>query len=96
MVLAWEPIDVADPAEQLGGQHRADAEQLHQAGLGLGDRGRDALLDRGDVLVQVADVGDQVGGELVAGDRRRATWVCSAEQRGGAVGGEVAARTGGG
>src|SRR6266545_927843 len=35
--------------------------------LDLGHRRGDARLDRGDPPVQVADVGDEVGGELVAG-----------------------------
>jgi hypothetical protein len=31
-------VDVADLAEERGGQHRTDAEPLNQAGVGLGDR----------------------------------------------------------
>jgi hypothetical protein len=61
-VLGREPTDVADLAKELGGQHRPDAEQLEQAGLGPGDRGRDTRLNRDDPPVQVADVGDQVAG----------------------------------
>ena len=72
MVLAGEPADVADLALEGGGQHRPHAEQLQQAGVGLGNRGLDARVDGGDALVQLADVGDEVGGQLPAGDRRRA------------------------
>jgi hypothetical protein len=37
--LVAEPADVADLAEECGRQHRPDAEQLRQAGVGLDDRG---------------------------------------------------------
>jgi hypothetical protein len=93
MVLGREPTHIPDLAEQFGGQHRTDAEQLHQAGLGLGDRGRDARLDHSDPPVQLAHVGDELNGQLTAGDRRRAGRSNLVEQRGGAVGGQVAAST---
>jgi hypothetical protein len=95
VVLAGEPADVADLAEHLGGQHRADPEQLHQAALGLLDRGSDPLLDRCNAPVQVADVGDQVAGELVADDGRRAGRRDLPQQRSGAVSGEVTGSAGG-
>jgi hypothetical protein len=63
--LPWAR-DVADLAQQLGGQHRPDPEQLHQGRLGLGHCGLDVGLDRGDASVQVAHVGDKVTSELVA------------------------------
>ena len=37
VVLAGEPTDVADLAEEGGDQHRPDPEQLQQAGVGAGD-----------------------------------------------------------
>jgi hypothetical protein len=90
MVLGGEPADVADLAEEGGGQHRPDPEQLQQAGVGLDDRRLDAHLDRGDPLLQVMDVGDELAGELVASDRRRTSGRDPGQQRGGALGGEVA------
>jgi hypothetical protein len=51
VVFGWEPADVADLAEEGGGQHRSDPEQPEQAGVGLGNRGLDAHLDRGDALL---------------------------------------------
>jgi hypothetical protein len=71
-MLAGEPTDVADLTHEDGGQHWPDAEQPEQAGVGLGDRGLDARLDGGDPLFQLADVGEELGGQLPAGDRRLA------------------------
>jgi hypothetical protein len=65
-------------------------EQLGQAGVGLGDRRLDAGLDRGDPLLQLADVGHELAGKLLAGDRWRAGGGYLTEQGGGAVGGEIA------
>jgi hypothetical protein len=47
-------------------------------------------LHRGDPLLQATDVGDQVSGQLVAGDRRLAGRRDRGQQRGGPLGGEVA------
>jgi hypothetical protein len=91
VVLAREPTDVTDLTEEPGGQHRPDPKQLHQAGVGPGDRRRDARLHRLYAPVQVAHVGDEVGGDLVAGDRRRSGGSDRGEQGGGAPGGEVTA-----
>jgi hypothetical protein len=66
VVLAGEPTDVADLAQEPGRQHRPHPEQLDQAGVGLGDRGLDADLDGGDGLLQLADVGDQLAKALAA------------------------------
>ena len=70
VVLAGEPADVADLAEERGRQHRPHAEQLDQAGVGLGNRGLDARLDGGDALLQMTHIGDQVSRQLPADDRR--------------------------
>jgi hypothetical protein len=90
VVLAREPTDVADLAQKRGGQHRSHPEQLDQTGVGLGDRGLDAGLHGGDPLLQLTDVGDQVSGQLPTGDRRLTGRRDRGQQRGGAVGGEVA------
>jgi hypothetical protein len=73
VVLAGEPTDVADLAEEGGRQHRPHPEQLQQAGVGLGNGGLDPRLDRGDPLFQLADVGEELGGRLPASDRRLAS-----------------------
>jgi hypothetical protein len=91
VVLGGEPADVADLTQERGGQHRPDPEQPEQAGVGLGDRGLDPRLDRGDPLLQLAHVGDELLGELVAGDRRRTGGRDRGQQRRGPLGGEVTA-----
>jgi hypothetical protein len=68
MMLGREPADVADLTQERGRQHRPDAEQLDQAGLGLGNRGLDAGLDGGDSLLQLEGVGHELGGQLPASD----------------------------
>jgi hypothetical protein len=88
VVLGGEPTDVADLAEEGGGQHRPDAEQPDQAGVGLGNRRLDARLDRGDPLLQVTDVGDELAGQLPAGDR----WRSGRRDRGQQDGGPFAVR----
>ena len=93
-MLAGKPTDVADLAQQLGGKHRANPEQLDQAAPGLGHRGRDALLHRLDPPVQHPHIGDQVGGELPADSGRRTGRPYLAQQRGGAIGAQVAAGAG--
>jgi hypothetical protein len=80
-------------AEEGGGQHRPDAEQPEQAGVGLGDRGLDLCLHGGDSLLQLAYVSHELGGQLPAGDCRRAGRGHFTEQGGGALGGEVAPGT---
>jgi hypothetical protein len=90
VVLAGEPADVADLAEERGRQHRTDAEQLDQAGVGLGDGGLDACLHGGDLLLQLADVRDELGGQLPAGECRCAGGGDRSQQCRGPVGGEVA------
>jgi hypothetical protein len=47
-------------------------------------------LDRGDALLQLADVVDELAGQLPAGDHRRSGRRNLGEQRSGAFGGEVA------
>jgi hypothetical protein len=69
MVLAGEPADLADLAEEGGGQYRPHPEQLDQAHLGLDDGGLDTPFDGGDPLLQLTDVSDQLDSELMAGDR---------------------------
>jgi len=90
-VPVWA-ANVADLAKEPGRQHRPDPKQPDQAGVGLGDRGLDARLDRGDLLLQVTDVRDELAGQLPADDRRRSGRSNLVEQRGGPLGGEVALR----
>ena len=90
VVLVGEPADVADLAEEGGGQHRPHPEQPEQAGVGLGDRGLDAGLHGGDPLLQLTNVGHELCGQLPAGDRRRTDRCDCGQQGAGAVGGEVA------
>jgi hypothetical protein len=90
MMLAGEPTNVADLAQERGGQHRPDAEQLQQAGLRLGDGGLDARLHGGDPLLQLADVGDEFCGQLPAGDRRGTGGRDRGQQHSGPLGDEVA------
>jgi hypothetical protein len=71
VVLGREPSDVADLAQQLGGQDGADAEQLGEGGRRPGDGHLEAVLGCGDPPVQGADVGEEVDGELPAGAGRR-------------------------
>jgi hypothetical protein len=86
---AGEAMHVADLGHKDGRQHRPHPEQLDQAGVGLGDHGLDAPLDCCDSLIQATHVGDQVSGQLVAGDRRLAGGRDHGQQHGGALGGEV-------
>jgi hypothetical protein len=88
--LAGKPADFTDVTQARGRQHRPHAEQLDQAGVGLGNRHLDARLDGGDALVQLAHVGDEVGGQLPAGDRRRTSRRDRGQQPSRAVGGQVA------
>jgi hypothetical protein len=60
-----------------------------QSHLGLGHRGFEARLHLSDPLLQLADVDDQVSGQVPAGDRRNTGRSNLIEQRGGALGGEV-------
>src|SRR4029450_3305204 len=76
-----------------GGQHRPDPEQLDQGRVGLGNRGLDARLHRGDPLLQLAHVGHEVDGKLPADDRRRLGRGHLTEQGGGPLGAKVASGT---
>ena len=67
-LLGRKPTDVADLAQEGGGHDRSHAEQLDQAGVGLGNRGLDAGLHGGDALLQLVDVGHELGGQLPAVD----------------------------
>jgi hypothetical protein len=82
-------------AHQLGGQHRADPEDLGQGGAVLTDRLADGLAGRLDLAVEAAHVGQQFTGDPLAlgvdgGDR-----VGLPQQRGGPAGREFAGRPAG-
>jgi hypothetical protein len=62
MVPAGEPGHGDDIADHGGGDDRPDAEHLGEAGAGGRDRGGQLLLDLAPLGVQVADVGQQLGG----------------------------------
>ena len=66
MVPAGEPGHGDDVADDGGGDDRPDAGHLGEAGAGCRDRGGQLLLDLAPLGVQVADVGQQLGGELAA------------------------------
>jgi hypothetical protein len=93
LMLAGEPADVADLTQKRGCQHRSHPEQLNQAGVGVGDRCLDPGLDGGDPLLQLTDVGHELGGQLPAGDRRLADGRDPGQQGSGALGGQVAPGT---
>jgi hypothetical protein len=93
VMLAGEPADVADLTEEGGGQHRPDAEQLDQGGPGLSDGGLDAGLHGGDLLLQLAELGHELGGQLPAGDRWLAGGGDRGQQGGGQLGGKVPSGT---
>ena len=90
VMLGREPANVADLAEKPGRQHRPHPEPPEQAGVGLDDGCLDTGLHRGDPLLQLADVSDQVRSQLVADDRRLAGGRDRSQLRRGPVGGEVA------
>jgi hypothetical protein len=71
MVPAGEPGHGDDVADDGGGEDRPDAGHLGEAGAGCGDRGGRFLLGLAPLGVQVAGVGQQLGGELAARLGRR-------------------------
>jgi hypothetical protein len=84
-MLGREATHVADLAQELGGQNRADPKQLDEGGRRLVDGVAEAFFDRRDPPVQGAEVGDQVDGELAAGAGRRGGWSEPAQQGGRGV-----------
>jgi len=66
MVPAGEPGHGDDVADDGGGDDRPDAEHLGEAGAGCRDRGGQLLVDLAPLVVQVADAGQQLGGEFAA------------------------------
>src|SRR5690349_22474604 len=81
-VPGGEPGHGDDIADDGGGNDRADAEDLREAGAGRLDRGGQLLLDLAPLGVQVADAGQQFGGELPARLGGRARWPNLAEDPG--------------
>ena len=66
MVPAGEPGHGDDVADDGGGDDRPDAGHLGEAGAGCRDRGGRLLAGLAPLGVQVADAGQQLGGELAA------------------------------
>jgi hypothetical protein len=58
-----EPIDRADPAEDLASRQRADTDPVGQSGAGVVNRGLDVSGCLGDAAVQLTYLSDQVGGK---------------------------------
>ena len=63
---AGEPEHLADVADDGAGADRPDAEDLGHAGAGGFDRRGQLLVGAAQLRVQVADVGEELGGELAA------------------------------
>ena len=83
MVTAREAGDVADVADDGGGDDRSDPEQLGQRRLRRRDRGGDPSPGVAALGVESAQVGDELHGELVAGRRDRPARLELVEQSGG-------------
>ena len=66
MVPAGEPGHGDDVADDGGGDDRPGAGHLGEAGAGCRDRGGQLLADLAPLGVQVADAGQQLGGEGLA------------------------------
>jgi hypothetical protein len=66
VIPAGEAGHVADVANDRGGDHRADPEQLGQAGPGRGDGNRELLSGVAHLCAGAAQVGGELGGELPA------------------------------
>ena len=67
VIPAGEPGHVGDVADHGGGDDRADAEQLGQAGARRADRGSELLLRLAHLVIQAAHVRQERGGEVAPG-----------------------------
>jgi hypothetical protein len=80
VVAAGKPGDVGDVAQDGGGNDRADAEQAGQGGAGRFDCGRDRRPGPGELAVEVSQVSDILGCQLMAGRLGRTGWDHIGEQ----------------
>jgi hypothetical protein len=83
MAPAGEPGHGDDIADDGGRDDRPGAEDLGDAGTGCLDRGGQLLPGLAPLGIQVADVGQQLGGELAARLGNSARWPDLAEEPGG-------------
>jgi hypothetical protein len=67
VIAAREAGHVADVADDGPGNHGADAEDLREAGAGGPDRGGQLLPGPAQLGIQVAQIGQELGGELGPG-----------------------------
>lgn len=67
MVGAREPGYVADVTDNGPGDNGADAEDVGEGGARGPDRGGELLVGLAELVVEVAQVGEELGGELGAG-----------------------------
>ncbi len=74
MIAAGEPGNVAGVADDGPGVDGADAEDLGEGGARGPDRGGELLLGLAELVVEVAQVGEELGGELGAGQRDGTGW----------------------
>jgi len=72
VVGAGEAGHLADVADHDGGDHRADPKQPGQAGPGRPDRHRELVFGVAHLRVDAAQIGHELGRELVAGRGDRA------------------------
>jgi hypothetical protein len=61
-----EPGGIADVGEDQSRDDRSDTVELDQRGVRLLDRVSDAGLDRGEVAIEAAHVGEEIGSQLLA------------------------------
>jgi hypothetical protein len=71
MVPVREAGDIADFADHRGCEDRAGAEDLREGGGGGPDRCGELLLGLAHLGVDAAQVGEELGGDLVVGCRHR-------------------------
>jgi len=90
-----EPGDVPDPGEDFPRGQIADAAQLGQGGGALGDGGADVGGGGGDTPVQVANLGDELGGQPAQRAWPARAGAHGAQQPRGSVGVELSWRAAG-
>jgi hypothetical protein len=89
VVLAREAANVADVAEDLGGQEHAQAVDLGQGAAGGGQRSLELGLVVGQAGIDAPQVAEQVAGQLAAAGGGRGGQTHAAQERGRLFGGQV-------
>jgi len=72
---AREPGHAPDVTDDGPGDDRSDAEDVSEGGAGGPDRGGELLLGFAELVVEVAQAGEELGGELGAGQLDGTGWV---------------------